>query len=129
MKLARRKIKWMARLMLGLVLFAQGVVAASACIAPDASPTQAYAIGQDADETLPCHDEETPNANACLVHCDQANQISVDQHNATIAAPVSVVTRLTPFPQMQHDRPAITSEHVVLDTGPPIPIRFCSFLN
>ena len=129
MKLAQHKIKWLARLMLGLVLFAQGIVAANACITPNTSHAQAYAIGQDADEAIPCHDEEIPNANACLMHCDQADQISVDQHNTTAAAPVSVVAWLTPFPQMLHERPTITSEHVVLDTGPPIPIRFCSFLN
>ena len=129
MRLAQRKIKWLARLMLGLMLFAQGIVAANACIAPSASPVHAYSIGQNVDETTPCHDEETPNANACLMHCDQADQISLDQHNATVAAPVSVVTWLAPFPQMQHEYPTVTSQQVVLDTGPPIPIRFCSFLN
>ena len=128
-KLAQYKIKWLARLMLGLALFTQGVVAANACIAPNASPVQAYSIGQNADEATPCHDVEIPNANACLAHCDQADQVSLDQHNATVAAPVSVLTWLAPFPQIQHDHPAVTPGHVVLDTGPPIPIRFCSFLN
>ena len=129
MKLTQHKIKWLARLMLGLVLFAQGIVAANACVAPNAGPAQAYTIAQDADEAMPCHDEEIPNANACLAHCDQADQISVDQHNATVAAPVSVATWLVPFAQMQLERPAIAPEYVALDTGPPIPVRFCSFLN
>lgn len=128
MKLTQHKIKWLARLMLGLMLFAQGIVAANACVAPNASPVQAYSLSQD-DGVVPCHETEIPNANACLMHCDQTGQISVDQHNTTVAAPVSVVAWLAPFPQIQHERPAISSEHAVPDTGPPIPIRFCSFLN
>ena len=70
MKLSQRNTKWLARLMLGLVLFAQGVVAANACVAPVASPAQAYVVGQD-DEAMPCHEEENSNANACLSHCTQ----------------------------------------------------------
>ena len=128
MKLAQRKIKWLARLMLGVALFAQGIVAASACIVPSAGPVQAYAIVQD-EAAAPCHDAEVPNANACLAHCTQTDQISVDQHSVPVAAPANVVTWLAPFPQMQQERPTITSQYVVLDTGPPIPIRFCSFLN
>ena len=129
MKLAQRKFRWLARLMLGLVLFAQGVVAANACVAPNASQVQAYTIAHDAGSAIPCHEEKIPNANACLAHCDQADQISVDQHNATFSAPVSVVIRLAPLPQMQHEHPAIATEHVAPNTGPPIPIRFCSLLN
>jgi len=133
MKLAQRKIKWLARLMLGLTLFAQGVVAADACVAPDASPAHAYTQAQagaaehDVD-AMPCHDEETPNANACLAHCTQSDQISADQHNAQLAAPVSVLNWIITQPQTRHIRPVISAEHLVLDTGPPIPIRFCSFL-
>lgn len=127
MKLAQCKIRWLARLMLALVLFAHGIVAASACVM--SSPAQAYGMEQHEDEAMPCHEEETPNANACLVHCAQPDQISVDQHSATIAVPASLVTWLTPFPQIQQDRPKIAPEHVALDTGPPIPIRFCSLLN
>lgn len=127
MKLAQSKIRWLARLTLGLVLFAHGMVAASACVM--SSPAQAYSMEQHEDETMPCHEEELPNANACLVHCIQADQISVDQHSATIAVPASLVTWLTPFPQIQPERPKATFEHVALNTGPPIPIRFCSFLN
>jgi len=134
MKLAQRKIKWLARLMLGLTLFAQGVVAANACVAPTASPVQAYTQAVQAgmvehdEEAMPCHEEKTPNANACLAHCTQSDQISADQHNVQLAAPVSVLSRAIIQPQMRHIRPVISATHLVLDTGPPIPIRFCSFL-
>ncbi len=127
MKLAQRKIKWLSRLMLGLALFAQGIVAATACVAPGASAVQAYAIEQNAGAT-PCHEEELVNANACLGHCTQSDRISVDQHNVSIAAPVSVISWVTIRPQAQSMRLAISPEYLALNTGPPIPIRFCSFL-
>lgn len=131
MKLAQRKIKWLARLMLVLVLFAQGIVAASACIAPDVGPAQAYAIDHDSGqhEAAFCHDEEIPNANACLTHCTQSDQISVDQHEAPVAAPVSMAAWIISPPQVQHIRPATPHEHLALDTGPPLSIRFCSLQN
>ena len=127
MKLAQRKIKWLSRLMLGLVLFAQGIVAANACVAPTASPVQAYATEQNAG-AMPCHGEEIPNANACLGHCTQPDRISVDQHNVPLAAPVSVIGWVSARPQAQSMRPASSPEYLVLNTGPPISIRFCSFL-
>ena len=127
MKLAQLKIKWLSRLMLGLVLFAQGIVAANACIVPSASPSQAYAIEQNAG-VMPCHEEEITNDNACLGHCTQTDRISVDQYNVPLAAPVSVVSWVTTRPQVQSMRPASSPEYLALNTGPPISIRFCSFL-
>jgi hypothetical protein len=127
MKLAQRKIKWLARLMLVLLLFAQGIVAVNACVA--SSPTQAFSMAEQGDEAMPCHDEEIPNTNACLSHCTQPDQISVDQHHMPLTAPVSVIAWASIQPQAQHIPPVIYSEHLALDTGPPIPIRFCSFLN
>lgn len=127
MKLAQRKIKWLARLMLVLVLFAQGIVAANACVA--SSPAQAYSMEQHDDDAMPCHEEETPNANACLSHCTQSDQVSVDQHDAPIHAPVSVIAWANTQPQAQHTPSVTYSEPLALDTGPPIPIRFCSLLN
>ena len=129
MKLAKRKIKWLARLMLLLVLFAQGIIAANACVALNASPVQAYSMAQQDDEVMPCHQVKVPNANACLVHCTQSDQISADQHHLPVATPVSVIAWVSSLPPVQHIRPAIVTEHLVLDTGPPIPIRFCTFLN
>lgn len=135
MKLAQRKIKWLARLMLGLVLFAQGVVAANACIAPNAGPTQAYVIGQNdngtqrTDEAAPCHEEEIPNANACLTHCTQSDQISADQQPVWAAAPITVASLQVPVAQDRHNRLTEVPERLVLNTGPPLTILFCSFLN
>lgn len=128
MKLAQRKIKLLARLMLGLVLFAQMIVAANACVAPGASPMRAYTMAQQDDEAMPCHQHTTPNANLCLAHCTQADQISMDQHHMPVAAPANVIAWIGLQPQVEF-HPVIFPEHLVPDTGPPIPIRFCSLLN
>lgn len=135
MKLAQNKIRWLARLMLMLVLFAQGVVAVHASVAPNFNPVRAFAIGQHEEgaahdvEAGHCHEEESPNANACLTHCTQSDQISVDQHDVPLAAPASVIAWVSNRPQAQPFRTRIVTEQVAPDTGPPIPIRFCSFLN
>jgi hypothetical protein len=80
------------------------------------------------EESMPCHEEQAPSSKGCVTHCSQADQISLD-HAAAIAAPVSaaswVVATTAP---VQHVQQAITSQHVALNTGPPLPIRFCSFL-
>src|ERR1017187_6216943 len=120
MKLAQRKIKWLTRLMLVLMLCAQGIVAANACIAPAAGPEQAYNMAQHDDESMPCHDDATPNTNACLSHCTQSDQVNVDQHSVPLAAPVSVIAWVSTQPPTQHVHQTIFTEHLVLDTGPPI---------
>lgn len=129
MKLAQRKIKWLARLMLGLMLFAQGIVAANACDALSAGPAQAFSMAQHDDKSMPCHDGVRSNGNACLTHCTQSDQVNVDQHQAPVAAPTSVIAWISSQPQAQQIRQTTSPEHLALDTGPPIPIRFCSFLN
>ena len=131
MKLAQRKIKWLTRLMLVVMLFAQGIVAANACVSPAATPEHAYVMTQQEEGAMPCHQhaEKMPNANACLEHCTQSDQVNVDQHTIPFAAPVSVIAWVSSQPPAQFIRPTRFTEHLVLDTGPPIPIRFCSFLN
>ena len=115
--------------MLVLVLFAQGMIAASACNSPAASPEQAYVIAHPDDETMPCHEAKNHNANACLVHCTNADQINADQHQLPVSAPANVIAWVSSLPQPEPVQPAISSQPLVLDTGPPIPIRFCSFLT
>jgi len=129
MKLSQNKIKWLARLMLGLVLFTQGVIAANACDLPSASPAQAYDVAQQDEDAMPCHEEETSNANVCLSHCTQSDQISVDQHQAPLAMSTAVVLHVVEPQPTQRILPATSFEQLALDTGPPIPIRFCSLLN
>lgn len=128
MRMAQDKIRWLARLMLALVLFAQGIVAASACVAPDAGPVQAYTAAQD-EEAAPCHQEEIANANACLSHCTQSDQINADQHSAPVAPPTGVIGWASARPHATGIRQLAAAEQIAPDTGPPLSIRFCSFLN
>jgi hypothetical protein len=129
MKLAQAKIRWLARLMLMLVLFAQGIIAANACSTPAAGPAQAFAAGAQNDEAAPCHDEEISNANACLAHCTQADQVGADQHLLQLAAPVSVIGWASAEPQAEITGHIATARQIAPDAGPPLPIRFCSLLN
>lgn len=128
MRMARDKIRWLARLMLALVLFAQGIVAASACVNPEAGPAQAYAVAQD-EGAAPCHEEEVSNANACLSHCTQSDQISADQHGAPVAPPTGVIGWASARPPATDIRQLAAAEQIAPDTGPPLSIRYCSFLN
>jgi hypothetical protein len=132
--IARRTMKWLARLMLGLVLFGQGVVAANACVTPGAGAVQAFSSVSMADDMVPdaCHEHEDtlPNANACLSHCTQSYQISADPHFVPLAAPVSVAMRVLPQPRRLVSRVSVPhSEPLAFGGDPPIPLRFCTFLN
>lgn len=130
-------MKWLARLMLGLALFGQGVMAANACVTPDASAVRAFSLATAeamADEKAmdSCHGDEDaiPNANACLSHCTQSYQIHADQYDAPQAAPANVaVLRLPQTEILQADLPKSRIEYLAYTGDPPIPIRFCTFLN
>jgi len=114
--------------MLVLAMFAQGIVAASACMSPTASPEQVYVIPHPED-AMPCHEAKSHNANVCLVHCTNGDQVSVDQHHIPVSAPLSVIAWASSQPQTVPIQPTVSAQPLVLDTGPPIPIRFCTFLN
>ena len=122
MKIAQRKIKWISRLMLVAALFAQGTLAAHGCVAPASSAVQGMAV-----EAMPCHEAEQHNANACLMHCTQADQMSLDQQHIVAVSFDEVVLHVVQ-PLLQHKVSAIEHSSLVLDTGPPLSIRFCSFL-
>lgn len=121
MKPTRHINRWTARLLMVLVLFAQGVLSNSVYAAP-AIKTTAHE-----QHAMACHEQQAPATSACLTHCSQADQISID-HAVSLAAPVSVATWQVTLPSVQRVAPGMPRQRVVLDTGPPIPIRFCSFL-
>lgn len=126
MKLAQYKIRWLSRLMLGLVLFTQGVVAVYACATPDAGPVQAYVGDQDASAMMPgCHQQN--NANACLAHCTQSDQASAGQ-GVPLMVPAATASHVVIVPVVQRSYQTPYPEHVALNSGPPLAIRFCSFL-
>ena len=120
MKISQRNSKNLARLMLGLVLFAQGIIAAHACATPAANPMQMYAA-----ESMPCHDGKQASSNVCLAHCMQPDQVSVDQHTVSIDSAVTTHSFTIPTLAIQH---LLVASYSAPNTGPPLSIRFCSFL-
>lgn len=122
-QLTTRKI---ARLMFGLMLFAQGIVTAGACDVLRSNAAQAFATEQNDVAEMHCHDEVVSNANACLVHCTQGDQVSIDQVVPFFVAP-SVVTLMVDAPLTIASAPSSLASQITLDTGPPVSIRFCSF--
>ncbi len=113
--------------MLGLVLFAQGVVAANACDVLRGNVTQAFAVKTAEVAEMHCHDEATPNAYACLAHCTQGDQVSVDQTIPVFVAP-GVATLVVEVPALATLTPAyLATSRVALNTGPPVSVRFCTF--
>lgn len=126
MKLSSHTNRWIARLVLGLMLFAQGVVAANACDVLGGNVTQAFAAQSEDMAGMHCHDEASSNANACLAHCTQGDQVGIDQLVPSFVAP-SIVTLVVDVPATVEITPSYSAARVALDTGPPVSIRFCSF--
>lgn len=112
--------------MLLIALFAQGMLAAHACVEPDAGAVQALSKSADI-EVMPCHQAEMSDANECLMHCTQPYQVNLDSHTMA-AAPVATVVLLLAMPQIQHQAYAAACGSEPLNTGPPLSIRYCSFL-
>jgi len=138
MNLAQRKTKWIARFTLAAVLFAQGVLAAHACVLPAMHPAQAFAEHKVAAK--PCHEgkestavkveqisTEQANSNACLMSCTQSDQISVD-HQALTVTPITPAHVLPVKLHAQQHATDFIPYYQALNTGPPVAIRFCSFL-
>ena len=125
MKMVQRKTMWLSRLMLVAVLFAQGILAAHACVAPTASAAQA--LSMESGNEMSCHESKKLTANECLMHCTQGDQVNLDQQPIASVAVNEVVLQVA-SPAVQ--RIILISEYspLALNTGPPLSIRFCSFL-
>ena len=126
MKFSSHTTRWIARLILGLALFAQGVLTANACDGLHASATQAFAAKAADMAGMPCHDEDSPNANACLAHCTQGDQVNVDQLSPAFI-PARVVALVAVVPASSVVLTSYFTSRILLNTGPPVSIRFCSF--
>ena len=126
MKTVQRKIKWLSRLMLAVMLFAYGIVATHACVMPDSMPASVHSVKSGA-EAMPCHEITQKNDNACLLSCNQPDQVNVDQHHISFA-PASAAHVLSGRLQAQHTPQVFPPTTLALNTGPPLTIRFCSFL-
>ncbi|HQS58796.1 MAG TPA: hypothetical protein PLU16_08000 [Gallionellaceae bacterium] len=61
------------------------------------------------------------------MHCTQADQVNLDQYDMA-ALPTSDVALHVVMPPLQHKVSTPLILPLVLNTGPPLSIRFCSFL-
>lgn len=130
MRIARHKLKWMARLLLALTLFTQGVLAAHACVSAQASAAHGVLMqAQDAMEAMPCcpRHADTQGANECLVHCTQSDQVNLDQYEL-IALPVTAVVLQVAMPLPERRTALRDVAPLALNSGPPLSILYCSFL-
>jgi hypothetical protein len=126
MKIAQRKIKWLTRLMLVAALFTQGILAAHACVSSASSAVQAVSA-QSGDAAMPCHEAEQHNANACVMHCTQADQVTLEQQHIAAISFDDAVLQIA-LPQMQHRVATANPAALAPNSGPPLAILFCSFL-
>jgi hypothetical protein len=126
MKLSQRKIRFLSRLLLVAGLFAQGTLAAHACVLSSDVAVNVHAM-ETVAEAMPCHMAESGNANACLIHCTQDNQVNLDQHSI-FALPMTEAILHVAMPQIQHKGVTAVISPVALNIGPSLSIRFCSFL-
>ena len=94
---SRSTLRRTASLLISLLLFAQGALAATGCNWQQRAPAQALAGG----DTPPCHEtaQNQRNANLCLADCQSRVQ-SLDKPavpvHAMPAAPVLVVEMIAP---------------------------------
>jgi hypothetical protein len=138
MGFSRHTQTWLTRLMLGVLLFAQGAVAANACVT-ETGAIHAYTMSAVVNDEMimdgvsgRCHEEDTGvgNANACLAQNTQGDQVGGDQaalHPALL--PPVVLTLPVASEAAQLPARAVLAQFTPPDTGPPLPIRYCSFLN
>ena len=120
--LSRSVFKRLAQLMVGLLLFAQLVLSAQACML--SRPDQAYTF----NDTMATEDGASMDKATCLAHClkaDQVSSLSVDSHfHATLspASPVAVLSALH-----RADPSVMPLPFSRRSSGPPLQILFCSF--
>jgi hypothetical protein len=121
--ISRRTRASVARLVLGVLLFAQAAIAMAACDWERAAP--ARAISQVSSP--PCHEASDLNANLCLAHCLSADQSAVTPQVAVPvwvdAAPIMITTMDRWIP------PSAILQYVLpRPSAPPSRILFQTFL-
>lgn len=116
--LTRRLLRNGAFFVLLGALFAQTAMAANACLHPLSAP--AVAVAQ---QSAHCEAQLESSLNLCLYHCaDQSNQ------HAPQPVILAAITPVLTLPQASVVRDAGPRVATAATHGPPIPIRFCSFL-
>jgi len=127
MQLIRRHLKLVMRLCVALAIFSQFAIMAQACAMMQTMPEAAFTQA----EHRHCHDEENrTNPNACLMHCLQGDQAPVPHETAPAVQFPAIPSKISAL-VLTAAWPSLPSQPLMLalDTGPPIPILYCRFLN
>jgi hypothetical protein len=120
LKLNRRIV----RLLMVLALFAQWVIPGSVYAALPVAPAAAMKM----QPAMSCHSGQAGHE-ACLTHCSQADQVSLD-HAHLAAPPASLAVwraAVPPAPLLSGGALLPAGPHFA--ASPPLPILYCSLLN
>ncbi len=124
MRISRHGLRVFSRLVLLVLLSAQGIHAAQACFADAKRPTMAFSGGHCGTPGQSGH----VDPNACLSQCLQSDQSS-SGHQVELPGPMLATVLVLPSEPSVHVSSVLWhAAQRVLETGPPAPIRFCSFL-
>ncbi len=119
---------FVARVLLAIYLFGIGVTAAQACVSLTATPIAAFAQS----EMPSCHQNHSPNKNACLMHCIQSDQTTNSQSPLLTEGAKNTIAPIAILPFLyvaDYSHQAQPAKVLAINTGPPLPILFCRFLN
>jgi hypothetical protein len=128
MQAVRRHLNRVVHLCLALALFSQFAMAAQACTSLQGTPTAAFK--QEAGHHH-CHEGRgSVNPNACLMHCLQGDQAPVPVEAVPVAQFSAIAGGIPAAPRTAAWQPDLPQPQILaVDSGPPIPIRYCRFLN
>jgi hypothetical protein len=121
--ISRRTRASLAKLMLGVLLFAQGAIAMAACDWERAAPARAFSHAS----APPCHVEPELNANLCLAHCLSADQ-SADTPQVAVPAWVDVAPLVVAIADLRAGRTVVLEFVLPRPAAPPPRILFQTFL-
>jgi hypothetical protein len=115
------------RLCLALALFSQFAMAVQACALLQGTPMAAFKQAGHHH----CHEDRGgANPNACLMHCLQGDQAPVPAEAAPAEKFVAIPEEIPATVQTVAWQPDLPQPLILTaDSGPPIPIRYCRFLN
>lgn len=124
MKLPLKLNRRIVRLLMALALFAQWVIPSSVYAAMPVAPAASVQM----HAAMSCHQGQAAH-DACLTHCSQADQVSLDHaHLAAVPASLAMWRAAVPVaPLLSAGALLPATPH--LAASPPLPILYCSLLN
>jgi len=126
MLFSRKNNTLFTRFLLISALFVQGILASHACVSNESNAINAYKM-QDNSDTPACHHVGSTSANECLMHCTQSEQVNLDHHHLNTPIFTQSVLQIA-TPPLRQRIPLAIYVPMAASSGPPLTIRFCSFL-